>query len=286
MLPNMLSIGQRHILISSFFFALMNVCVKAINTLPTHEIVFFRGLIALILCVVMIRRKKIPFWGTHRKLLITRGIAGTCALGLYFYTLREMPLASAVTLGSLAPIFTTLLAFVLVKEYVPIKKLFFFFVAFVGVALIKGFDPRISPLELTLSIIAGVFAAVAYNMIRLLKDKEDPLTIILYFPLFTVPMVGSYTLWHWVWPTALEWILLLGVGIFVQIAQIYMTKGYQAETAANVAYLNYVGVLFALFFGYTLFDEVLGLASILGITLLIAGVLGANQVRERSKVSS
>jgi drug/metabolite transporter (DMT)-like permease len=65
-----------------------------------------------------------------------------------------------------------------------------------------------------------------------------------------------------------------------------MTKGYQAETAANVAYLNYVGVLFALFFGYTLFDEVLGLASILGITLLIAGVLGANQVRERSKVSS
>lgn len=279
----MLSLGQRYILISSFFFALMNVCVKAIANLPTHEIVFFRGLIALAICTVMIRRKRLSFWGTHKKHLIIRGIAGTCALGLYFYTIRVMPLASAVTLGTLSPIFTTVLACFIVKEGVSLKKLFFYLVAFIGVALIKGFDPRVSTFEVGLGVLAAFFAGVAYNMIRLLKDKEDPLIIILYFPLFTVPIVGSYTLSHWVWPTASEWFLLGGVGISVQIAQIYMTKGYQAERASNVAYFNYVGVLLALMFGYTLFGEVLTMYSLVGIAVLLVGVIGATWTKDRRK---
>lgn len=280
----MLSLGQRYILISSFFFALMNICVKAIANLPTHEIVFFRGLIALGICSVMIRRKRLSFWGTHKKYLIIRGIAGTCALGLYFYTIRVMPLASAVTLGTLSPIFTTVLACFIVKEGVSPKKLFFYAVAFIGVALIKGFDPRVSTVEIGLGVLAAFFAGLAYNMIRLLKDKEDPLIIILYFPLFTVPIVGSYTLSHWIWPTASECLLLGAVGISVQIAQIYMTKGYQAEPASNVAYFNYVGVLLALLFGYTLFGEVLTLYSLTGIVVILIGVMGATWTKDRREV--
>lgn len=280
----MFSSGQRCILISTFFFTIMNVCVKALKNVPTHQIVFIRGLIALLLCAAMIYRKRIPFWGSNKGLLLLRGVAGTCALGIYFYTLKILPLATAVAIQHLSPIFTTLLACIIVRERIIPSKLAFFLVAFVGVLLIEGFDPRAGVIEISIAISAALFASIAYNIIRLLKDKEDPLTVVMYFPLCTVPTVGSYTLRHWIWPTTEEWLLLLGVGISVQIAQVFMTKGYQSERASNVAHLNYLMVLYSLVIGYVAFDEKLNTAVILGIAVLVLGVIGASRSKENAPI--
>lgn len=275
----MLSQGQRYIVISTLFFSVMNVCVKALEHIPTHEIVFVRGLIALLLCIAMIHRKGIPFWGTHKVLLLLRGLSGTCALGIYFYTLKILPLATAVAIQHLSPIFTILLAAIVVKERIAPRTLLFFVIAFAGVLLIKGFAPQVNTGDVAIAISAALFAGIAYNIIRLLKEKEDPLTVVLYFPLCTVPTVGSYTLRHWVWPTPREWALLLIIGVSVQIAQIFMTKGYQCERASRVAHLNYLMVLYSLIIGYIAFDETLHIVSVLGIVVLVLGVIGASKTK-------
>ena len=165
-----------------------------------------------------------------------------------------------------------------------VPSILFFLVAFIGVAMIKGFDPRVSAVDLTLGVIAAASSGMAYNCIRKLAGREDPLGIILYFPLITVPIVGSYTLFHFVWPTWQEWGLLLLVGIFVQTAQYFMTRGLILDRASNVIHANYTGVLFSLAWGYLLFGEGLPPLALAGIGVVLTGVILAGRAGKSGEV--
>jgi drug/metabolite transporter (DMT)-like permease len=85
-------------LASTFFFSLMNVCIKQVGHIPEMEVVFFRCFVSLILCLAIVFRDKLDWKGSNRKLLLARGIFGTTALYTFFITLREMPLGTAVTI--------------------------------------------------------------------------------------------------------------------------------------------------------------------------------------------
>lgn len=101
-----------------------------------------------------------------------------------------MPLASAVTLQFLSPIFTIVLGIFLVKETVRPLQWLFFLIAFLGVVMIQGFDHRVGMLDVSLGIGSAIFSALAYNTIRRLKASEHPLVIVFYFPLVALPITG------------------------------------------------------------------------------------------------
>ncbi len=271
--------GVRYILASTFFFALMNIGVKYLVNIPAHEVVFFRALVSLIVCYFLIRKNGLNPWGNNKPVLILRGLAGTAALTMYFYTLQNMPLASAVIIQYLSPIFTIIIAGFLVKEGTRPVQWLFFLLSFAGVVMIKGFDPRVSPTDLLIGVAAAVGSGFAYNFIRKLKDQDHPLVVVFYFPLVTVPLIGVYTATHWVNPTPLEWLVLILIGLVVTVAQIFMTKGYQLERAANVSNFNYLGVVFALGFGFLLFDELVEPLGLAGIVLIIGGVIMSSRYR-------
>lgn len=271
--------GIKYIIISIIFFALMNVGVKYLENIPAYEIVFFRAFVSLIVCYFLLMKKKMNPWGTHKRDLILRGVFGTAGLMMYFYTLQKMPLASAVTIQYLSPIFTVIIAgFLLSEKPRPIQYLFFI-ASFSGVLLIKGFDPRISVNDLIIGISAAVCSGFAYNFIRKLKGSEDPLVVVFYFPLVTVPIIGTYTALNWVQPNLIEWLILAGIGLATTVAQIYMTKAYQLERAANVTNFNYLGSIYAIIIGYLLFGESISLLAYLGIGVIILSVILSSRFR-------
>lgn len=268
-----ISPGVKYILLSSFFFTLMNIGVKYLDHIPAYEIVFFRGLVTLAVGYVFIRRAGLSPWGNNKKFLLLRGVAGTIALLMYFYTLQRMPLASAVTIQYLSPIFTVLIAGFMLKEPARMIQWLFFLVSFSGVILIKGFDARITLTELSLGIAAAVFSGLAYNFIRKLKDFDHPLVVVFYFPLVTVPVVGIYTIFNWVVPGPLDWLIIFMVGLVTTIAQIFMTMAYQSDKAVNISNFNYLGSVYALILGYFLFGELISAPALIGIGLIIFGVI-------------
>ena len=276
------TVGVKYIIISSFFFALMNIGVKYLHNIPAYEIVFFRGLVTLIVGYFLIVRKNLNPWGNNKRLLLFRGISGTIALLLYFYTLQRMPLASAVTIQYLSPIFTIIIASWMLKEHARPIQWLFFLVSFAGVIMIKGFDARITTIELLIGVISAVFSGLAYNFIRKLKDYDHPLVVVFYFPLVTVPVVGIYTIFNWVTPEAWDWVIIAMVGLATTIAQIYMTKAYQVEKAANISNFNYLGSIYALAFGYFLFGELINIYGLLGIALIIFGVVMCSRCNMKS----
>jgi drug/metabolite transporter (DMT)-like permease len=272
-------------LLSTLFFALMNVCVKLLAHLPALEIILFRSVISIVISYITLRALDIRPWGSNHFFLIARGTTGALALILYFFTLQQMPLATAVTLQYLAPIFTTVLGIFIVKEKVKAWQWAFFLLSFAGVLVVEGVDTRVDPLYLALGVVSAVFSGFSYNSIRRLKGREHPLVVVFYFPMVALPIAAVYCLFHWITPQGLDWLWLGLTGVFTQGAQVCMTKAYQAEKLASVANLNYIGILYALGLGFILFGEAFRPGVYLGMSLVLLGViLNTWYVRRKSPV--
>jgi drug/metabolite transporter (DMT)-like permease len=268
----MISKGVQYMLLATFLFAVMNVFVKMLPAIPAVEIVFFRSFISLAISYVLLKRQGVSVWGKRKGWLLLRGIAGAVALVLFFYTLQVMPLATAVTIWFTTPIFASIIGIFLNKEPVSAWQWVFYLMAFGGVVMVEGFDPRVTPTLLVIGIIASVFAGFAYNFIRKINTTEHPLVIIFYFPLVTLPLTGACSAFHWVMPEGWEWGLLILVGLFTQMAQFFMTKSYQLEEVAKVSSLSYMGLLYALIFGWLFFEESFNLQTYLGMGVVLLGV--------------
>lgn len=260
-------------LLAGVFFACMNVTVKFLPHIPAIEIILFRSLFSFVLTYLLLKRQRIPLFGNNRKLLIIRGVVGSVGLITFFYTLQHIPLASAVTIQYMAPVFTSVLGIFIVKERVKPIQFLYFAVAFTGVLVIEGFDPRIDAMFLGIGIASALFSGLAYNVIRKLKNSEHPLVIVFYFPLVTTPIAAVISYFGWVTPTSWDWVLLLAIGVFTQFAQYYMTMAYQNANLSKVASLTYVGIIYALVFGYVFFDETYNLLTYTGMLLVISGVV-------------
>ncbi len=260
-------------MLATLFFAGMNVMVKLLPRIPVYEVIFFRSWITLLMSAVVIKRANISFLGNNKKLLLLRGLFGFFGLLLYFTTVKNMPLASAVTIQYLSPIFSTILAIYILKQPMQPIKWLFYIIAFVGVFLVKGFDARVDTLMLLLGIGSAIFSGLAYNMIGKLKGQDDPRVIVMYFPLVTIPLIIVPTIMFWETPTAIEWVYLIGMGVTTQLAQLYMTWAFQAEDISKVAIFQYLGMVYALLLGYFLFDESFSLLSFTGMMLLLGGVV-------------
>ena len=270
----MFSPGVRFMLLATFFFALMNASVKFLAHLPAIEIALLRSLVSLIIAYGIVRYFRIPLPGNNSRALLLRGFFGSSSLVLYFITLQHMPLASAVTLQYLSPIFTAIMGIFIVREPVKPWQWVFFGLSFLGVLMVQGFDNRIEPLYLALGVSSAFFAGLAYNMIRQLKLTEHPLVITFYFPLVSLPvtllLINTIT---WVPPQGTDWFVLIFIGLTAQIAQYFMTRSYQSDELSKVVSLKYVGIIYALLFGYFLFGETFSLAAHIGMVIVLTGVI-------------
>ncbi len=270
----MLSPGFRFMLLATFFFALMNAAVKFLGHLPAIEIALLRSGVSLVIAYGIVRYYRLPLPGKNSRALLLRGFFGSSSLVLYFITLQHMPLASAVTLQYLSPIFTAIMGIYLVREPVKPLQWLFFAIAFVGVLMVQGFDNRIDSLYLVLGIGAAFFAGLAYNMIRQLKLTEHPLIITFYFPLVSVPVTALLlTTITWVEPSPTDWLVLIFIGLTAQIAQYFMTRSYQSDELSKVVSLKYVGIIYALLFGYFLFGETFSVEAHVGMVVVLMGVI-------------
>jgi len=270
-----ISEGVRSMFLSTLAFALANVFVKQVAHLPTMEIVFFRCAFGVIFCYIGLRKAGADWRGSNRKLLLLRGLFGTTALYLFFLTVQNIPLASAMTIQYLSPIFTTIIAIFLLKEKVKSVQWLFYAMAFAGVLFIEQFDTRITLLFLIIGVVSAFCSGVAYNLVRTLREREHPLTVVLHFQLVGLIVGFLFTIFNWQTPVGWDWFYLFLIGVFSQLGQIFLTNALQKEKAASVAIVNYTGLTYGLLIGWFVFGETQTLESLLGMTLVVAGVVSS-----------
>jgi drug/metabolite transporter (DMT)-like permease len=271
---------------SALSFSLMGVCVKQVGgRIPAAEVVLARALVSVLLSWLLVRRAGLNPWGQRRGLLVLRGAIGSVALLCVYVALAELPLASATVLQYLYPTFTALLAWLMLGERIGRRVLVAVLLGWSGVLLVAR------PAEIMGSVasladsaslagpavliaVAGAFCtALAYVSVRSLARSEHPLVIVFYFPLVAVPLSLPLVLLNPVLPTPLELLWLVGVGVFTQLGQVFLTSSLVALPAARATAISYVQVAFAGLWGWLLFGEALDRWTVAGAALVLAATL-------------
>ncbi|PCJ39545.1 MAG: EamA family transporter [SAR86 cluster bacterium] len=270
-------------LLATFLFALMTVFVKLVPNIPVLEIIFFRAVFSIVVCLYSLIRARVPVFGNNKPILVLRGLAGVMALSLNYYLIQEVPLAAASTLTYLAPIFTTVLGIFFVKEKISPLQFAFFALSFSGILVIQGFDNRISLFHLLVGISTSMLMGLAYNCVRKLSTTEHPVVIMFYFPLLCLPVTGFWIIFNWTMPEGREWLYLAMVSLTSQVAQYYLTRAYQISEIASVSIVSYTSIIYTIVLGLIIFGESFNSMTYLGMALVIAGVAANVLWKSRSR---
>ena len=266
--------------VSALSFSLMGVCVKQVGgRIPVAEVVFARAIVSVALSWWLLHRAGIPAWGKRRWLLIWRGAIGTAALVCVYAALAVLPLAAATVLQYLYPPFTALLAWLMLGEPIGKRVLAAMALGWLGVLLVaqpagllQG-GATLALVPVLIAVAGALFTAFAYVSVRSLGTSEHPLVIVFYFPLVALPLSLPLVALNPVLPTPAELLWLIGVGVFTQLGQVYLTRSLTALPAARATAISYVQVLFAGGWGWLLFGESIDSWTIAGAGLVLAATL-------------
>ena len=250
--------GVLYMVASVMCFAIMDICIKWLNTYPFGEVFFARFFIGLIPIFIIIPRERwSDFYKTSRPgLHAFRAISGTVAFICIFFGLRNLPLADVVSLTFGGPIFVTIASILFLSEKVGIKRWTAVFIGFIGMLLI--IQPAfinlnyyyISPL-----LFCIFFSGVAIS-VRALSKTEPNYRIAFYFTVIC-SVVGICTLpYGWVMPTKFDLFLFVIMGLCGSVANLLLTQSYRLAEASLVTPIKYLSLVFAIIFGLVIWGEV------------------------------
>ena len=268
-------LGFLYMFMSICAFSLMDVIVKWSVDYPIGQVLFFRGFFGIIFYFFVIPRERINnFYQTKRPgLHALRCLAGLIALISIFIALRKLPLATVVSISFAAPIFTTILSIFLLSEKVGIFRWLAVIIGFIGILIIT--EPGIS--ELNIYYIFPVIFCLGLSYvaitIRQLSTSEPAWLISFYFSL-SITFLSFLTIPQgWVMPSLNHFILLSFIGIFGGVANLWLSLSYKYSEVSLVTPLKYLALVFAVIFGYFIWEEVPTIKTMLGAFLVIMSTL-------------
>ena len=257
--------------ISVCAFSLMDVLVKWSDSYPVGQVLFFRGFCGIIPILFLIPRDRfLDFYKTTRPLLhFKRCLSGLIALVAIFIALRNLPLATVVSITFAAPIFTTIFSIFLLKEKVGLYRWLAVLVGFVGIIVIT--EPGFSSLNLYYIYPIIFCLGLSYVAIAIRKlSTTEPVWLISFFFSFSIAILGLLSLFQgWVMPNFLDLFLLSMVGILGGLANLWLSQSYKYSEVSLVTPLKYLALVFAIIFGYFIWSEVPTLKTLMGALLVI-----------------
>ena len=264
-------LGFFYMFISVCAFSLMDVLVKWSDSYPVGQVLFFRGFCGIIPILFLIPRNRfLDFYKTTRPILhFKRCLSGLIALVAIFIALRNLPLATVVSITFAAPIFTTIFSIFLLKEKVGLYRWLAVLVGFVGIIVIT--EPGFSSLNFYYIYPIIFCLGLSYVAIAIRKlSTTEPVWLISFFFSFSIAILGLLSLFQgWVMPNFLDLFLLSMVGILGGLANLWLSQSYKYSEVSLVTPLKYLALVFAIIFGYFIWSEVPTFKTLMGALLVI-----------------
>jgi len=252
-------------------FSIMDLIVKWSDLYPLGQVLFFRGFFGLVFYFFIIPRERLKnFYYTKRTgLHFLRCLFGLIALISIFIALRNLPLATVVSISFAAPIFTTIFSIFFLSEKVGMYRWLAVIVGFIGIIVIT--EPGFSSLNIyfVYPIIFCLGLSYVAIAIRQLSTTEPIWLIALNFSA-AITIVSFFTIpFGWIMPDIKDLILLSFIGIFGGVANLWLSQSYKFSEVSLVTPLKYLALVFAIIFGYFIWNEIPSIKTLAGAFLVI-----------------
>ena len=270
-MPSKNQLGFFYMFISVCAFSLMDVIVKWSDDYPVGQVLFFRGFCGIIPILFLIPKDRyFDFYKTTRPFLhFKRCLAGLIALVSIFIALRNLPLATVVSITFAAPIFTTIFSIFLLNEKVGFYRWLAVLVGFVGIIIIS--EPGFSSLNLYYIYPIIFCLGLSYVAIAIKKlSSTEPVWLISFFFSFSIMLLSFLSFYqNWILPSLIDLFLLSLIGILGGLANLWLSQSYKLSEVSLVTPLKYLALVFAIIFGYFIWDEIPTNKTLFGSTLVI-----------------
>lgn len=267
---------------------LMLACVKQLDgAIPVGEVIFFRSLLALVPLLIWLRIQGSVLDGIRTRNIgghVVRGLAGTGGLYFSYLSLLYISLTDATAINYAAPLFTVLLAALLLREKVRHHRWVAVFMGFTGILVMfsghlsltqQGSFSLSASAGILLALMAAFCTACALVQIRFLNGKEKPGAIAFWFAI-TTALTSLVTLpAGWKVPQGNQLALLVGCGLLGGITQILMTLSLRYAEASLLAPFDYTTLIWSVAVGYLLLGNLPDSATVVGAILVVTGGLYA-----------
>ena len=256
----------------TFFLATVDVFIKTVG-LKFHpiEIIFFRyatGL--LVLTPVFVNMGWENLRTTKFGLHCTRMVFAFTSNFLLIISVIYLSLADATAYMFSKPLFTTLVAVILLGEVVKTHRWIATAVGFGGVLIILRPGSASTDLTAILAILSALTFAITNVLNRMLSKTEPTNRIMFYYHLFGVALFLGPTIWVWQMPIGKEWFLLTSLGVLSTAALFCFLRAFAVGEASAVGPAENMRLVYAALFGFFLFSEIPSIWTILGATIIIA----------------
>ncbi|NWA59551.1 DMT family transporter [Pantoea sp. B9002] len=282
---------------------LMLACVKGLNgAIPTGEVIFFRSFIALFPLLIWLKMQGNVLENLKTRNLFghfVRGFSGTGGMYFNYLALVYISLADATALSYAAPLFTVIMAAMLLKERVRVSRWIAVVVGLSGILIMlssslsangalfsHGASNATASLGVALALLAALCSATSNVQIRFLNGIEKPGAIVFYFSLMTTVIGLATALFGWSKPSAMQLLLLVGCGLFGGLAQILVTLSLRYADASLLAPFDYTTLVWSMLIGYLFLNSLPGSTTLLGASIVaLAGIFAVWREKRQRKLA-
>ena len=270
----LLALGLR--LLTALTLSTMAMLVKLAGTRGVHlfELIFWRQAITVAaVALLMAALGRLAEIRTRRfSAHARRAVYGITGMGFVYGAVILLPLAEATTLRFTTPIFAVLLALVLFREKIGIYRWSAVALGFAGVVIVMqpGSGGTVDLLGVGVGLVAAFMVALISFQIQDLNTTETPYGIIFWFTALTTPLAAVTLPFVLTAHDPLTWLIIVAMALCGATAQLLLTSSLRFGSAATILLMDYTSLIWAILFGWWVFDRLPPSTLWFGAPLIIA----------------
>ena len=277
--------GILWLILGAFLFVLVDVFVKMLGRkFDPFQLALFRYAIGwIVLAPIFIRMGRSNLRTQHIGLHLLRMVLAFAAQLGVFVSVIYMLLADATAFMFTKPLFTTVVAVLLISEAVSARRWVATLVGFVGVLImVRPGSDSMDPVAL-IAIGAAMTFAVANVLIRMLARTEPPNRILFYYHIGGIVAFTGPAIWVWRTPVGNEWLLLIAIGVITTAGMVCYIRAFSVGEPSAVGPSENVRLIYAALFGYFLFAEIPSIWTGIGAAIIVASTyyIARDEARHR-----
>ena len=288
--------GAAILVFGLFLFSIQDVIIKYFSgDYSVLQIVFVRGCIAMLLLLTLFRvmPQRIPLISKRPLLMLCRGLFGFSSYTCYYMAVAAMPLAEVVTITFTMPLFVTAMSALILREKVGVRRWGAVLVGFAGVLIILSPQGEFNGLAVLFAFGAAITYASQTIFTRFLGIHDNPLTIafdaififtcasgilslLMYFGVISISSSHASLAFlgrDWVMPETIDMALMAVIGMIAAVGFYCLSQAYCVSEASAIAPFEFTYILWAVMFGYLIWNETPGPTTFIGIAVLVGSSL-------------